>query len=96
MYSASCQLQNNKRRLRARYDCVEGTILFMESNFYKVLNMGSERLVLINQLANITIGISGKSFKKKHVLSAPQGVHGRNADITLAKRILRWEPEISL
>jgi hypothetical protein len=81
VYSASCQLQSNKRRLRAGYDCVEGTILFMESNFGKVLNIGSERPVSINQLANITIGISGKTFKKKHVLSAPQGVHGEKMQI---------------
>lgn len=77
-------------------DCVEGTILLMESNFDKALNIGSERLVSINQLADIIIGISGKTIKKKHVLSAPQGVRGRNADLTLTRKILGWEPKISL
>jgi GDP-D-mannose 3', 5'-epimerase len=75
---------------------VEGTILLMESNFDKVLNIGSERLVSINQLADIIIGISGKTIKKKYVLSAPQGVRGRNADLTLTRKILGWEPKISL
>lgn len=53
------------------------------------INIGSERLVSINELADLIIRISGN-------FSAPQGVRGRNADITLARRVLGWEPEISL
>jgi GDP-D-mannose 3',5'-epimerase len=77
-------------------DCVEGTILLMESNYDKPLNIGSDRLVSINQLADIIIKISGKVLEKKYDLSAPQGVRGRNADITLARKVLGWEPKVGL
>ncbi|MGD0644636.1 MAG: NAD-dependent epimerase/dehydratase family protein [Candidatus Bathyarchaeia archaeon] len=77
-------------------DCVRGTVMLMESNYDKPLNIGSDRLVSIDQLADLIIGISGKTIKKKYDLSAPQGVRGRNADITLVKRVLGWEPKISL
>jgi len=77
-------------------DCVKGTTLLMESDYDKPINIGSERLVTIDQLADIIIGISGKNITKTYDLSAPQGVRGRNADITLARKVLGWEPETSL
>jgi nucleoside-diphosphate-sugar epimerase len=77
-------------------DAVRGTIMLMESNYDKPVNIGSERLVSINELADIIIKISGKSITKTYDLSAPQGVRGRNADITLAKKVLGWEPIVSL
>jgi GDP-D-mannose 3',5'-epimerase len=70
--------------------------MLMESHYDKPMNIGSERLVTIDELADIIIGISGKKITKEYDLSAPQGVRGRNADISLAKRVLRWEPEVSL
>jgi len=77
-------------------DAVRGTIMLMESDFDKPINIGSDRLVTIDELADIIIKISGKKIEKTYDLSAPQGVRGRNADITLAKKILGWEPKISL
>jgi len=77
-------------------DCVQGTMKLMESNYAKPLNIGSDRLVTIDKLADIIIKISGKKIKKQHDLSAPQGVRGRNADLTLLKKILNWEPKVSL
>jgi nucleoside-diphosphate-sugar epimerase len=77
-------------------DCVEGTALLMESDYDKPINIGSERLVTIDGLANIIIGISGKKITKNYDLDAPQGVRGRNADIALARKILGWEPKTSL
>ena len=77
-------------------DCVNGTILLMESNHDKPINIGSERLVTIDQLADIIIKISGKTVTKMYDLSAPQGVRGRNADITLTRKVLGWEPKVSL
>jgi GDP-D-mannose 3',5'-epimerase len=77
-------------------DCVKGTVLLMESDYDKPINIGSERLVTIDQLADMIIRISGKAANKKYDLSAPQGVRGRNADITLARKILGWEPKITL
>jgi GDP-D-mannose 3',5'-epimerase len=77
-------------------DCVRGTVMLMESEYDKPMNLGSERLVTINELADIIIQISGKTITKNYDLSAPQGVRGRNADISLARSVLGWEPKISL
>ncbi len=77
-------------------DAVEGTVLLMESNYEKPVNIGSERLISIDELADIIIKISRKRIKKKYDTSAPQGVRGRNADITLARNVLGWYPKISL
>jgi nucleoside-diphosphate-sugar epimerase len=77
-------------------DCVRGTVMLMESDYDKPLNIGSDRLVTIDELADIIIEISGKKITKEYDLSAPQGVRGRNADMTLARKILDWEPKVSL
>lgn len=77
-------------------DCLRGTIMLMESDYEQPLNIGSDRLVTINELADIITKISGKSLEKQHDLSAPQGVRGRNAELTLVKRVLGWEPQIDL
>jgi GDP-D-mannose 3',5'-epimerase len=77
-------------------DAVQGTINLMESNFAEPINIGSDRLVTINQLADFIIKISGKKITKDYDLSAAQGVRGRNADLTLVKTVLNWEPKISL
>jgi len=77
-------------------DCLEGTYKLMESDFKAPLNIGSDYLVTINQLVDIVSKIAGKSLKKTHNLSKPQGVRGRNADLTLVKEVLNWEPKVSL
>ena len=77
-------------------DAVKGTIALMESDFDKPINIGSDRLVSINALSDIVIKISGKKISRTHDLSAPQGVRGRNADLTLVKKALKWEPHVSL
>jgi nucleoside-diphosphate-sugar epimerase len=77
-------------------DCVAGVLKLMDSDYTKPVNIGSDRLVTIDELAKIIIKISGKEISIKHDLSKPQGVRGRNADLTLVKRVLGWEPKISL
>jgi len=77
-------------------DCIKGTVMLMESDFDKPINIGSERLVTIDQLADMIIKISGKNITKEYDLTAPQGVRGRNADISLARKVLGWQPKISL
>ncbi len=77
-------------------DCVEGVLKLMDSNYVKPVNIGSDRLVTIDELAQIIIKISGKRIEVKHDLSKPQGVRGRNADITLVKKEVGWEPKVSL
>jgi GDP-D-mannose 3',5'-epimerase len=77
-------------------DAVEGTVRLMESDFSEPLNIGSDRMVTVDQLTDIIIRTSGKRIRTEHDLSAPQGVRGRNADISLAKKVLGWVPKISL
>ena len=68
----------------------------MESDYDKPLNIGSDRLVSVDELADIIIKASGKEIANTYDLSAPQGVRGRNADLTLVKEVLGWEPQVSL
>jgi GDP-D-mannose 3',5'-epimerase len=77
-------------------DAVRGTVMLMESGHDKPMNIGSERLVTIDELVDIIVKISGKKIMKKYDLSAPQGVRGRNADISLATKMLDWKPQICL
>jgi len=77
-------------------DAITGTIMLMESDYDKPVNIGSDRLVTINELADMIIKISGKGLTKKHDLAAPQGVRGRNADLTLVRNQIGWEPKTSL
>jgi GDP-D-mannose 3',5'-epimerase len=77
-------------------DAVSATVLLMKSDYDKPINIGSDRLVTINKLADMVIKISGKKISKNYNLNAPQGVRGRNADLTLVKKVLNWQPEVSL
>ena len=77
-------------------DCVEGLLRFMESDYDQPLNLGTDRLVTINQLVDIVAGIAAKRLVKRHDLSKPQGVRGRNSDNTRIKEVLGWEPSIPL
>jgi nucleoside-diphosphate-sugar epimerase len=77
-------------------DCVEGICRLMQSNYHEPINLGQDRMVTIDELVDIVANIAGKNIIKKHDLSKPQGVRGRNADITLMKKSLDWQPKISL
>ena len=76
-------------------DCVTGLYQLMQSNYTAPLNLGQDRLVTINQLAEMIASIAGVRIVKKHV-AGPQGVRGRNSDNTRLRQVLGWEPEISL
>ena len=77
-------------------DCIEGLVRLMASNFAEPLNLGTDRLVTINQLIDLVSNIAGKRLQKRHDLSKPQGVRGRNSDNALLNRVLGWEPSITL
>jgi nucleoside-diphosphate-sugar epimerase len=77
-------------------DCMRGTVKLMESDYDKPMNIGSERLVTIDELVDMITRISSKVITKRYDLNAPQGVRGRNADIRLARKVLSWEPKVSL
>lgn len=76
-------------------DCVTGLYKLMQSDYFEPLNLGQDRLVTINQLADMIAAIAGIRIIKKHV-PGPQGVRGRNSDNTRLRHVLGWEPEISL
>lgn len=76
-------------------DCTAGIYKLMQSDFHEPLNLGQDRMVTINQLADIIADIAGIRVTLKHI-SGPQGVRGRNSDNSLLREVLKWEPEISL
>jgi len=63
--------------------------------FIGPVNIGSEEMVTINQLVDITAKVAGKTITKKHI-SGPLGVRGRNSDNTLIREVLGWDYEQSL
>jgi len=76
-------------------DLVEGVYRLMQSDYHQPLNIGQDRMVTINELADIIASIAGISIIKKHI-PGPQGVRGRNSDNTRLRTVLGWEPKISL
>jgi len=77
-------------------DCLEGLWRLMRSDYQHPLNLGREEMVTINQLVDITSEIAGKTLVKRHDLTKPQGVRGRNSENARLREVLRWEPSISL
>jgi nucleoside-diphosphate-sugar epimerase len=76
-------------------DCVEGIYRLMQSHYTQPLNLGSDRMVSINQLAQIIMDVAGKQLSIVHV-EGPQGVRGRNSDNSLLRELLAWEPQVPL
>jgi nucleoside-diphosphate-sugar epimerase len=88
-------------------DCIEATLRLMrQDEFRGPVNIGSEEMVTINELAEIAIDLSGKDIKinniegqdfiDKYGFPCPLGVRGRNSDNKLYKEKLGWEPTMSL
>jgi GDP-D-mannose 3', 5'-epimerase len=77
-------------------DCVEGIFRLMMSDFSEPLNLGTDVLISINDLARMVIDISGKEGVRLRHVPGPQGVRGRNSDNTRLRAVLGWEPGISL
>lgn len=78
-------------------DCLKGIYELMHSGHDEPLNIGSDRLVTINELVDIIADIARKKIKKKYDRSKPQGVRGRNSDNTLCEKVLGWAPpQVSL
>ncbi len=76
-------------------ECIEGTLRLLRSDFEGPLNIGSEEMVTINQLAQIVIDVSGKDLSVNHI-HGPLGVRGRNSDNRLIQKMLGWTPTQSL
>lgn len=76
-------------------ECLEGTIRLMRSNFEGPVNIGSEEMVTINQLAEMVAAIAGKRVRLRHV-PGPTGVRGRRSDNRLIRERLGWAPSAAL
>jgi nucleoside-diphosphate-sugar epimerase len=76
-------------------DCVQGIYRLMRSDYAEPLNLGQDRLVSINQLADMVAAAAGTRIDKRHV-DGPQGVRGRNSDNSRLRQVLGWEPSVSL
>jgi nucleoside-diphosphate-sugar epimerase len=76
-------------------ECLEGVRRLMESDFSGPVNIGSEEMVSINQLAETVMAIAGKPLAIRHI-RGPLGVRGRNSDNRLIHERLQWRPERSL
>jgi len=72
-------------------ECLEGVRRLMESDFSGPVNIGSEEMVTINQLAEIVMSAAGKKLGLNHI-SGPLGVRGRNSDNRLISEKLNWKP----
>ena len=77
-------------------DCVEGIYRLMNSDYVHPLNLGMDEMISINDLYDLVSGVAGKTIGKRHDLSKPQGVRGRNSDNTRLREVLKWEPSISV
>ena len=66
-------------------ECVEGVRRLMESDFTGPVNIGSEEMVTINQLAEMVMEIAGKKLAIRHI-PGPLGVRGRNSDNHMIRR----------
>lgn len=73
-------------------ECLEGVRRLMESDFSGPVNIGSEEMLTINQLAEMIMGIGGKPLRIRHI-PGPLGVRGRNSDNRLIREKLGWAPE---
>lgn len=77
-------------------DCLEGIYRLMMSDHTTPLNLGTDRLVSIDELAAIILEIAGKRGISLRHVPGPQGVRGRNSDNTRLREVLGWEPAITL
>ena len=76
-------------------ECLEGIRRLMDSNFSEPVNLGSEEMVSINQMAEMIMNIANYKVNIKHI-DGPLGVRGRNSDNKLIQEKLNWQPNYSL
>lgn len=76
-------------------ECVEAVRRLMSSEFQGPVNVGSEEMVTINQMAEMIMGIAGKKLTIKNI-PGPTGVRGRNSDNAVIRAELGWEPKMRL
>jgi len=73
-------------------EAVEGVMRLLHGDYVHPVNIGSNEMIAINDLAKMVIDISGKNLSIKNVESNAIGVRGRNSDNTLIEEKLGWKP----
>ena len=76
-------------------ECVEGIQRIMESNYTKPVNLGSTRMISINDLVKLISLLNGKNVEIRNI-DGPRGVMGRNSDNKLIKEVIGWVPDEDL
>jgi len=76
-------------------ECIEGIIRLMRSDCTEIINIGSDEMISINDLARMIIRISGKHLSINNI-PGPTGVRGRNSHNELIHRELKWKPNTKL
>ena len=76
-------------------DCIHGVWNLFKSDYPLPLNIGSDEMISMNDLAKLCLGYAGKDLPLKHI-PGPEGVRGRNSDNTLIKKVLGWAPPTKL
>jgi len=77
-------------------DCLEMIWRLMRSDYDKPMNIGTDKGVSIDELYDLAAAIAGVEIAKEYDLDKPQGVRRRNADLTLMRETLNYEPQVSL
>ena len=72
-------------------ECLDGVRRLMESDFLGPVNIGSDEMISINDLAKMAMDIAGKRLEIQHI-DGPLGVRGRNSDNRLIEQKLGWRP----
>jgi GDP-D-mannose 3',5'-epimerase len=77
-------------------DCIKGIYRLMRSDFSEPLNIGSQELISINELATLVLGLAQREDLSLTHVPGPQGVRGRNSDNKLVTQVLGWAPDTPL
>ncbi len=76
-------------------ECIEAVRRLMDSDVEEVINIGSDEMITINNLAKMAADIRGDDVKINNI-PGPVGVNGRNSDNKLIKELLGWAPSMPL
>jgi GDP-D-mannose 3',5'-epimerase len=77
-------------------DCIEATRAILASDVAEPLNVGSDRLVSIDELVSLVEAVAGVTLERRYRPDAPTGVQGRNSDNDRIKSALGWAPSLPL
>lgn len=77
-------------------DCVEGVLRLMNSDYSLPVNLGSDEMISMNELAEIALECAGKKELPIKHIPGPEGVRGRNSENTLIRQVLGWAPSLSI